>query len=80
MNNYIGCKIIKAEKMTYGEYKLDKYGKTEFKSNLPDNTPGYKVVYPGVAGSKEHISWSPKAVFELAYRPITDEELKLLND
>lgn len=34
-----------------------------------DGQPGYKVVYPD-----NYVSWSPKAVFEEAYRPINNGE------
>ena len=52
MNEYIGVKIIKAEKFN------------------KDGEDGYKVVYPQPDGS-EYISWSPKEVFEEAYK-LTD--------
>jgi len=35
--------------------------------------PGYKVVYPG-----GYVSWSPKDVFEEAYRPISEKEKLLI--
>lgn len=35
---------------------------------------GYKVLYPAIGSSKEYISWSPKDVFEIAYREICKEE------
>ncbi len=34
-----------------------------------DGQPGYKVVYPD-----NYVSWSPKAVFEEAYREISEKE------
>lgn len=40
-----------------------------------DGQPGYKVVYPG-----GYISWSPRDVFEEAYREISDGETKLLGE
>lgn len=80
MKNYIGCKIIKAEEKTYGEYKKEKYGDKQFESNIPDNEKGYMVKYPAIGeGSKEHISWSPKNIFEKAYRLIEDEEFDMIN-
>jgi hypothetical protein len=80
MKNYIGCKIIKAEEKTYGEYREKKYGNTEFKSNMPDDKEGYMVIYPPVGKEeKPHISWSPKEVFEKCYRVIENNELELIN-
>ncbi len=38
-----------------------------------DGQPGYKVVYPD-----GYVSWSPKAVFEEAYRPVSDGERDLV--
>jgi len=80
MKNYIGCKIIKAKPMTYGEYKKLKYGdKANFESSLKDESEGYMVIYPN-PGKPNHMSWSPKNVFEMAYREIVDYEIDLIND
>lgn len=38
-----------------------------------DGLPGYRVLYPD-----DYVSWSPKAVFEEAYRPVSDGEKELL--
>lgn len=40
-----------------------------------DGEPGYKVVYPD-----NYVSWSPKAVFEEAYRLVSDGERDLLEN
>ena len=40
-----------------------------------DGQPGYKVVYPD-----NYVSWSPKAVFEEAYRPVSDGERDLIEN
>lgn len=40
-----------------------------------DGQPGYKVLYPD-----NYVSWSPKAVFEEAYREISEGEMKLINE
>ena len=40
-----------------------------------DGQEGYKVVYPD-----GYASWSPKDVFETAYREITDSEFDLIID
>jgi len=43
------------------------------KNNERGSEEGYKVVYPG-----GYESWSPKLVFEHAYREVTDEEKELI--
>lgn len=63
MKKYIGAKIIQAEPAP-ASANLGDYLKGD---------PGYKVVYGG-----GYISWSPKAVFENAYREVTEEEMDLL--
>jgi hypothetical protein len=69
MKKYIGCKIIKAKPMSNGQFNQQIK-----KLNTPDdNIKGYLVEYPD--GYK---SWSPKDVFENAYREITDGEFELL--
>ena len=69
MKKYLGVKLIEAEPMTHGQYSVEKYGEStnsEF-SIQNKNSEGYKVVY-----EDGYVSWSPKEVFEKAYRPITD--------
>jgi hypothetical protein len=73
MDIYIGTKMIKAEKATYGEYRKEKYGDSPYDSNMDDNTEGYKVQY-----SDDYTSWSPKEVFEVAYKNINGE-FKIVN-
>lgn len=70
MKRYIGCKIIKAELMGKKEFFM-----MERLKQIPQwqDEPGYKVVYPD-----GYVSWSPKDVFESAYREFTDGEAKLL--
>ncbi|WP_407310474.1 hypothetical protein [Desulfosporosinus sp. SB140] len=65
MDKYIGVKIIHAEPATHGEYSIEKYGEStnsEFSIQNKDSE-GYKVVY-----EDGYVSWSPKDVFEEAYR------------
>jgi hypothetical protein len=62
MENYIGVKIIKAEKMDECTFLATVKG--EDVSNR-ETRPGYKVVYPD-----NYVSWSPKNTFEEAYRKI----------
>jgi hypothetical protein len=81
MRNYIGSKIIKAKPMTYGEYRSRKQSKFELvlETQPGDNKQGYLVCYPNLDGSI-YKSWSPKNVFEMAYREILDHEIDLIND
>jgi len=69
MGIYIGVKLITATPMTHGEYAKEKYGDSLESVFAKENkdTLGYKVVY-----QDGYVSWSPKKVFEEAYRPITD--------
>jgi len=67
---YIGCKIIKAEPMTnrqFADYKQNPYDLSR-----PD-LEGYLVIYPD-----GYESWSPKNVFEEAYREISEKEFNLM--
>lgn len=64
MKKYLGVKIIEAEPMNLGDYN-------EFRGwKIPENEnplrDGYKVVYPD-----GYVSWSPKEIFEEAYREIS---------
>ena len=40
-----------------------------------EGTEGYKVIYPD-----GYVSWSPKDVFENAYREVTDDEVNIVVD
>lgn len=59
MEKYIGVKLIEAEPMSEVDFLLEKG------DVLADhkNREGYKVKYPD-----GYVSWSPKSVFEEAYR------------
>ena len=59
MRTYIGTKIVQAVLRKGYSTGLDEYGMTKFQ---PD---GYIIKYPD-----GYESWSPKKVFEEAYRPI----------
>lgn len=70
MKEYIGTKIVQAEpafRVTGGDFKNVIHPKTYA---VPEDRTGqiwedgYKVVYPD-----SYVSWSPKEVFEAAYRP-----------
>ena len=71
MRAYIGAKIIMAEPMdeiTFGR---------QFRKTTPDENqetrPGYHVQYSNPDGTT-YDSWSPRDVFERAYRPIEKGE------
>lgn len=67
---YIGAKIITACPMDELTFLQEHKGQ-----NVKDEVTraGYKVTYPD-----KYVSWSPKAVFEIAYREITFGELALM--
>ncbi len=77
MKSYVGTKIIQAEKMTYHNY-LEEYREHDHDMGN-DDREGYHVVYSNPDGDLYH-SWSPKEVFEIAYREITQEEKDLIKD
>lgn len=59
MEKYLGVKLIEAEPMNKYEFSMNVKG-VDCKE---ENEEGYIVVYPD-----GYVSWSPKAVFEEAYR------------
>lgn len=70
MEQYIGTKLIEAEpayRCTDGSGKvvITPHPEEAF-PNYPSIEDGYRVRYPD-----GYVSWSPKAVFEEAYRPTT---------
>lgn len=68
MDTYVGSKIIKAEKMTRGDYNT--YRGWTIPANENPNDEGYHVKY-----SDNYESWSPKKQFEEAYRLYDTEKL-----
>lgn len=60
MKKYLGIKLIEAEPLSYNDW-LELQGK----QRSSDDEDGYKVTY-----EDGYVSWSPKDVFEKAYRPI----------
>ena len=66
---YIGCKIILASRLS--ECSFLKHEKGENVDGREDR-PGYKVKYPD-----GYVSWSPKNVFENAYREVTNSEKEM---
>jgi hypothetical protein len=68
---YIGVKVIEAAPMSLGEYN-NKYNKVV---PITDGEEGYVVMYPD-----GYISWSPKKVFESAYREILESEAVIVDE
>ena len=68
--SYIGCKIIEAEPMDECTFLKEFRGQ-----NIAhrETRPGYVVTYPD-----GYVSWSPKEVFEEAYRLISKKEKVLI--
>ena len=64
MQNYIGVKLIMAEPMTNAQAYEKKTGEKSNIEKYPEQE-GYRVVYQ----PDGYASWSPKDVFEEAYRP-----------
>ena len=72
MQQYTGTKVIKAKELSRGEYNKLRGWVTPSDEN-PDDA-GYLVEYvgqgnPNHADFANYISWSPKQVFEDAYKP-----------
>lgn len=63
MNKYIGTKMIEAKPMNRGDY--NKYRGWTIPENENPDDEGYLVVY---VDSDNYESWSPKDVFDRAYR------------
>lgn len=70
MKTYIGCKVIQATPMSHNGFIEDV--KNNPQSLLVEDEDGYCVKYPD-----GYMSWSPKEVFETAYREMSDEEKDL---
>ena len=71
MKAFIGAKIIQAEPMDLIAFKI-KFKKPSEAGTK--NEPGYHVVYPD-----DYHSWSPKEVFEVAYREVLDGEAQMIS-
>ena len=68
MKTYIGIKKIQATPMTRGNY--NKYRHWDIPKNENPSDEGYLVLY-----EDGYESWSPKEVFEKAYREIDEQGL-----
>lgn len=71
MKQFIGTKVLQAKPMTRAEYNT--YRGWQLPANEDGADDGYLVEYapdghPNDARHLGYISWSPKAVFETAYR------------
>jgi hypothetical protein len=73
MDKYIGVKRIQAKLMTRGAYNGFK-GWTIPADENPDDD-GYVVKY-----SDDYVSWSPKDVFEKAYRKFGSDQNTIMQD
>ena len=65
---YIGSKLIRALEMDRKTFE-NTVTKKDYDN---ENEPGYRVTYPD-----GYVSWSPKSVFENAYREVTKSEKEL---
>jgi hypothetical protein len=75
MNAFLGAKVILAEPMSKSQFNEQVKNQ---RSMLGDNLlEGYHVQYSNPDGSV-YDSWSPKDVFERAYRLVSEDEAKLI--
>ena len=68
LKKYVGVKLIEAKPMTRGDY--NKYRGWIIPEDENPNDEGYLVKY-----SDDYVSWSPKGVFDEAYREYEANEL-----
>ncbi|MCA8017750.1 DUF2829 domain-containing protein [Burkholderia metallica] len=73
MQRHVGVKLINAKPMSRGEYNALRGWSVPTDENPADD--GYLVEYvdggaPNTAQFDGYVSWSPKEVFERAYRPV----------
>lgn len=73
MKTYIGAKIIQGEPMSENKFKgIFRPNDDERKCDDPE---GYHVIYPD-----NYHSWSPKEVFEGAYREVSTGEVIMIRE
>ena len=75
-DNYIGAKIIRATPMDEVEFLRVVKGKEVDH----ETRPGYCVTYPAIGDEQPYQSWSPKDVFENAYRGLTEGETRMVQE
>ena len=73
LKTYIGTKVVYAKPMTRAEYNI--YRGWDLPANENGADAGFLVEYldggaPNLEGYAGYVSWSPKEVFERAYRPV----------
>ena len=66
MEKYLGVKIVHAEPMTNKQFTIEKFNGS---ATVEEIEEGYKVVY-----EDGYESWSPKEVFEKAYRRFDESQ------
>ncbi len=74
--NYVGAKIINATPMDEVEF-LRVVKEKEVDKDMPSRL-GYCVTYPAMNDEQPYQSWSPKDVFENAYRELTEGEARMV--
>lgn len=72
MKTYIGVKMVRAQKMTLGDYNLLR--KWEMPKDEDPAAEGYLIQYPN-----DYHTWTPKDVFEQSYLQI-DEDHKITDE
>ena len=70
MLTYIGAKIIQGKPMSKHEFAIDRG-----RAKVGNDESGYVVRYPD-----GYISWSPEEAFARAYREVSREEAKLIQE
>lgn len=70
---YIGAKLIRGTPMD--EVTFLTTVKRQIERADRETRPGYKVIYPD-----GYVSWSPKEIFDNAYREVTDSEKALMKE
>ena len=76
--NYVGAKITRATPMDEVTFLRDVKGQDVKNRETRD---GYCVSYPPLGmGELPYQSWSPKEVFENAYRELTEGEARMVQD
>ena len=76
--NYVGSKIIRATPMD--ENSFHRIVKGEIVPEAKETREGYLVTYPQMGNEQPYQSWSPKEVFENAYRTMTKGEIRIVQE
>lgn len=75
MKTYIGAKVVHAKPMTRAEYAAFRGDELRLRTYEYEDDEGYLVEYtdggkPNTSEYKGYVSWSPKDVFDRAYREV----------